>query len=100
MKTIDYIKRGLLLQNEVNATTIVHETYYNCLQLCLITGYSDPIAALKATSEIVTVKRDDCGNILSGEKLATRAMPKKNHKLDSEAITSALPQTEAHLTAH
>ena len=54
----------------VTGENVRKETYYNVLQLCRITGYADPIAALTATGEMVDVTRDACGNILSGRLLA------------------------------
>jgi len=51
---------------EINGGNVALETYYNLVRLCEITGYSDPIGALRTTGETVTVVRDACGNILSG----------------------------------
>jgi hypothetical protein len=69
MTTIKLIQNGTLKADSVTPATVSRESYYNLVQLCRITGYSDPIAALKATGEIVAVKRDASGNILLNDSI-------------------------------
>lgn len=52
----------------ITAENILDESYYNLVQLCRITGYADPLAAIRATGERFEVVKDACGNILSGIK--------------------------------
>lgn len=51
---------------KIDKTNVDQESYYNLIQLCRITGYANPLAALKQTGEVVEVVKDDCGNIVSG----------------------------------
>ena len=50
--------------HEVNADNINEESYYNSIQLALMTGYANPYLAIKETGEKVMVKKDHCGNIV------------------------------------
>lgn len=55
----------------ITAENIERESYYNLIQLCKITGYADPIAALKSKkaqghTEAFSVSRDSSGNITGG----------------------------------
>jgi len=57
-----------MITNEtVTRDNIDNESFYNVVQLCNITGYADPVAALKSTGETVRVTRDNGGNITGGE---------------------------------
>jgi hypothetical protein len=52
----------------ITADNIDQESYFNAVRLSCITGYADPIAAIKALSREGkpvqwTVRKDDCGNI-------------------------------------
>ena len=49
----------------ITAENIAHESYFNCVQLCKLTGYADPIAAIKSLRAEWTVEKDECGNIIS-----------------------------------
>lgn len=53
--------------HEITAENVSKESYYNLVQLCRLTGYADPIAAIRANGQTWTVKKDGCGNILSLE---------------------------------
>ncbi len=57
----------------ITAQNIQNESYYNLVQLCRITGWADPIAALKCHAaagcyDAFKVERDECGNIVSGRR--------------------------------
>jgi hypothetical protein len=57
----------------MNATTTTHtitaenierESYYNLVQLQRLTRYGNPIGAIKASGQVWTVEKDECGNIV------------------------------------
>jgi hypothetical protein len=53
----------------VTAENIDKESYYNCVRLCEITGYANPISAIKSLNSRGfktewTVEKDECGNIV------------------------------------
>lgn len=48
----------------ITADTIDSESYYNLVQLCRLTGFANPIGAIKANRETWHVIKDDCGNIV------------------------------------
>jgi hypothetical protein len=51
--------------NQITATNITAESFYNLAQLQRLTGYANPIAAIKATGENWMVDRDASGNIIA-----------------------------------
>ena len=60
------MKNNSLRPVEITASNVSSETYFNQVQLCRITGYANAPAAIMATGEVWAVRRDDCGNIVSG----------------------------------
>jgi prophage antirepressor-like protein len=50
--------------HEITAANIEAESYFNLVQLCRLTGYANPIGAIKANGETWTVTKDECGNLL------------------------------------
>jgi hypothetical protein len=54
---------------QINGSNIANESFYNLVQLQRITGYANPIAALRTTGETFGVIRDECGNIVSGQRV-------------------------------
>lgn len=48
----------------ITADNIDAESYHNLCQLCRITGFANPIGAIKANRDEWTVIKDECGNIL------------------------------------
>lgn len=57
----------------ITADSIHAESYYNLVQLSKLTGYANPLGALRATGESIQVTRDDCGNIRSAKLVRPNA---------------------------
>lgn len=49
----------------VTAANVQRQSYYNLVRLQKLTGYADPISAIKKTGEQIEVITDACGNIVS-----------------------------------
>ncbi len=47
----------------VNASNVAQQTYYNLTRLCMLTGFANPISAIKALNLELTVSIDAGGNI-------------------------------------
>jgi len=52
------------MTTEISKDNIAKESYYNLCRLAEITGYANPIAALRVTNETFHVTKDECGNII------------------------------------
>ena len=52
------------METNITPDNIGKESYHNLVRLAEITGYANPIAAIKATGETVTVAKDELGNII------------------------------------
>jgi hypothetical protein len=57
-------KNNKTMETNITPDNIGKESYHNLVRLAEITGYANPIAALKATGETVTVAKDELGNII------------------------------------
>jgi len=50
---------------KITKDNITSEPYFNVVMLCKLTGYADPIGAMKQLKTEWTVIKDRCGNIVS-----------------------------------
>ena len=56
-------------QHRITAANINDESFYNLAQLCRLTGYADPLAAMVAVNAEWLVMKDFCGNIVSVSRM-------------------------------
>jgi hypothetical protein len=49
--------------HKITAANIDSESFYNLTRLQKLTGYANPIGAIKAIKAEWTVEKDKCGNI-------------------------------------
>ena len=52
---------------KITPENIDKESYYNLCKLCDITGYANPLRAIKQTGETIEVEKDENGNIINHE---------------------------------
>ena len=48
----------------ITPSTVAAESYYNCLRLCTLLGYANPVEGMRADNLSIAVYKDDCGNIV------------------------------------
>ncbi len=56
-------------EHRITAANINDESFYNLAQLCRLTGYADPLAAMIAVNAEWLVMKDFCGNIVSVSRM-------------------------------
>ena len=56
-------------EHRITAANINDESFYNLAQLCRLTGYANPLAAMVAVNAEWLVMKDFCGNIVSVSRM-------------------------------